>query len=165
MNLVALLSHEKHKHRVLKTLSEIYSSERICYVSTNKPRDSLLPAVEEWLDLQYLYLVDAVTRTVEDEPAPLTNGAYVSSPAALDEIFSHVDRLLSTRKFGAVVFDSLCTLTAYRDADEVRRFIHKLLARVSLAKCEGVFLCVEPTVESWFIEELHKVADKVIRLE
>ena len=76
-----------------------------------------------------------------------------------------MDELLSSRKFGALVFDSLCTLTAYREPDEVKQFVHKLLARVSLARCEGVFICIEPTVESWFIEELHKVADKVLRME
>src|SRR3989344_8851609 len=80
MNLVALLPHEQEKHRVFRTLKEIYSAERICYVSVNKPRETLLPVLEEWLELRSLFLVDAVTRTVQGNPEPFPNGAYVSSP-------------------------------------------------------------------------------------
>ena len=57
MNVIALLPHEGHKSSVLKTLRDIYSSEQICYVTVNKPSETLLPVIEEWLDLQYLYRV------------------------------------------------------------------------------------------------------------
>lgn len=165
MNLIALLPHEKQKYRVLKSLKDVYTSEEICYVTINKPRESLLPVLEEWFDLQYIYLIDAVTRTVQDEPEPMPNGAYISSPAAFDELYEHIDKLLSTRQFGALVFDSLCTLTTYKDALEVKRFMHKLLPRVTLAKCEGVFICIRPIVDERFIEVLHMLADKVINFE
>jgi len=165
MNLVALLPHEQEKHRVFRTLKEIYSAERICYVSVNKPRETLLPVLEEWLELRSLFLVDAVTRTVQGNPEPFPNGAYVSSPGALDEIFLKVDELLASGRFGALVFDSLCTLTSFKSEQEVTRFVHKLLARVAVAKCEGIFLCVRPVVQESFIEELYQLADRVVHFD
>lgn len=76
-----------------------------------------------------------------------------------------VDELLSRNEFGALVFDSVCTLFSQGNKMEVLDFLKKLSIMVSVANCECVFLAIKPRIKAELLEELNMVADKVVHLD
>ena len=90
---------------------------------------------------------------------------FVNSPIDFHELFGKVDEVLAREEFGAVIFDSVCTLFSYGSRSDALDFLRRLATRVSIAGCEGVFIAVKPNIEPEMLDRLTIVADRVLYME
>lgn len=168
MNIITILPHEDLRYLVIKDVRDVYrndSKNKICYITLNKPHTSLLEHLtEKNANIARWFFIDAITASVVDNPTGPHNCAFVSSPTAFSEMLNKVDELLRTEEYGAVVFDSVCTLLSYGNEGSLD-FLKKLAVRVSVANCEGIFVAIRPNINTKQLEKLNMVADKVVDLE
>lgn len=168
MNIITVLPHQGYINQVIRDVREVYREDvnnKICYVTLNKPHTSFFEALNsEKANLDRWFVIDAITKSVIKNPSGPYNCAFVNSPIDFDEVLSKVDELLETNKFGAVIFDSVCSLFSHGESEEVIDFLKKLSARISLAKCEGVFIALKNNISLELLNQLNSVADKIIQI-
>ncbi len=169
MNIITVLPHESMMNFVIKDVKDVYREDlrnKICYISLNKSHASLIESlIAEDVDTDRLFIIDAVTKSAVKKPKAQSNCVFVNSPVDFNELFTKVDTLLKKQEIGAVVFDSICTLSAYRDKKEVVDFLRKFAARVAVAQCEGVFVAIKHNIEPEMLDKLTMVADRVLYME
>ena len=168
MNIITVVPHDGLRSRIIKDVRDVYRDEaknKICYITLNKPHTSLLEhLIEEKANISRWYFIDAITSTVVKNPKGPSNCAFVSSPTAFSEVLAKVDELLGSDEFGAMVFDSVCTLISFGHS-ETMDFLKKLSTRVSVANCEGVFMAFRTNINQENLNRLYAVADKIVDLD
>ena len=169
MNIVTVLPHERMMNFIIKDVRDVYREDlknKICYISLNKSHTSLMQSlIDENANVDRFFIVDAVTRGAVKDPQVPSNCVFVNSPADFDELFRKIDKVLAKDEFGAVVFDSVCTLFSHGENKEVLSFLIRLATRVSVAACEGVFVAIKPNIEPEILDRLTIVADRVFFME
>ncbi|MFH1398816.1 MAG: hypothetical protein ABIG95_01775 [Candidatus Woesearchaeota archaeon] len=166
MNILTVLPRHQMMDRVIKDVREAYREDKnnkICYITLNRPHRSVVASIENGVDR--FFFVDAITRTVIDNPPFEGNCTFVSSPASFDELLQTVDNLLQKKEYGALVFDSVCTLFSYADTEAVLKFLRKLAIAVDVADCEGVFVAIKPNISAEILDQLGIVTDRTIYLD
>ena len=169
MNILTVVPHRAYMSRVVKDVRDAYSSEHnnmICYVTLNRPHKSVVASLDDGETvMERFFFVDAITKTVVDNPEMVNNCSFVSSPSSFDEMLTTVEKIIENKEFGAVVFDSVCTLFSYAHPEVVLKFLRKLAIAVDIADCEGVFVAIKPNIRQEIIDRLDVVADKVIYMD
>lgn len=166
MNIITVLPHQGYMNQVIKDVRDVYREDvnnKLCYVTLNKPHTSFFEGLNsEKANLNRWFVIDAITKSVIKEPSGPENCIFIDHPIKFDEVLSKVDETLQDGNYGAVVFDSVCSLFSHGHSDDVLNFLRKLSARVSLAKCEGVFVALKSNITSERLNQLNIVADKII---
>lgn len=169
MNIITVLPHEGVMKRVIRDIRDVYREDlrnKICYITLNKPQTSLIESlIQDKANLNRFFIIDAITKSVVKDPKGPNNCVFVNSPIDFEELFSKVDEILNREEFGAVVFDSVCTLFSYGDQSDVLNFLRMLALRVSIADCEGIFVAIKPNIKPEILEQLNDVADKFVYLD
>lgn len=153
--------YTQHLMGILKTLSERYSS--ICYVSLNRPCNSILENLREnSIDTKKFYFIDTITKTAKI-PEPVNYCTYISSPGALTEISLAVSSFFdSDGKADCLIFDSLSTLFVHESESAITKFVHFLMAKMKVVGCDAYFTVLKTDESSTLIKDIHMFADQVI---
>lgn len=153
---------EKMKE-IAKTVSEL--SERLCYVTLNKPYKTLLKDFEKSkIDSNKFFFIDCVTKKVKEEKVK-EQVVYVSSPKALTEINIVMKKVLNAGKVNSTIFDSLSTLLVYEGSHAVVRFAHSIISMFRTLGSKGILISLEEDLHSELIKDLNMFVDKVVELE
>jgi len=135
------------------------------YVTINKPFDSLRTWLEKnGIDVDKLFFIDAVTRTVSEKSMLTEKCLFISSPTNLTDLSISLTQILENpkpeKKF--ILIDSLSTLLVYNSSETVLQFVHFISSRIRMTRILGVFLCLEEEKSKKVISSLSQFCDKVI---
>ncbi len=165
MNILTLVPFEGFVPIMTEIIKGVYrdtGDKKICYISLNKPVKAMLATFHgEGLAVERFHIIDAVTKMAISTPKPMENTTYVSSPAALGEIYSAFSQLLEQEDFGAVIVDSISTILVYEQPSVVIKFLHMLITKASIKGCHGAFICLKEDMNVQLLRELNMIVDVV----
>lgn len=148
---------------VTKQLASSYSI--ICYVSLNKPYNSLMKNFEDNnIDKNKFFIIDATSKPFK-QIQESENCIFISSISAIGELNIAVAKVLKKGKFEALIFDSLSTMLIYHDAGTVTKFIQNLIREIRMVNCTAVFTCLEGDSQTSLIKEMGMFIDRVIEMK
>lgn len=135
------------------------------YVTINKPFDSLSAWLEKNnIDVNKLFFIDAVTRTVAERSVLTEKCLFISSPTNLTDLSISLVQILKNpkpeKKF--ILLDSLSTLLIYNSPETVLQFVHFISSRIRMSRILGMFLCLEEEKSKKVISSLSQFCDKVV---
>ncbi len=165
MNILTLVPFEGFVPIMTQIIKGVYQDtgdKKICYISLNKPVKAMLATFQgEGLNIERFHIIDAVTKMAIASPKPVENTTYVSSPAALGEIYSAFSQLLDQEDFGAVILDSISTILVYEQPGVALKFLHMLITKASVKGCHGAFICLKEDMDAQLLRELNMLVDVV----
>lgn len=164
--IVLIIPNDQYMERIVDVAKEVaVDSQKICYVTLNRPYDSLIETLKSAnVDTSKFFFVDGITKTAEAPPS-IENCEFVSSPSALTELSLTTSDLLDSQKYDYIIFDSLSTLLVYESEIVVTKFIHFLMSKVRIVGCKAIFTCLKQDADSVLIKDLNMFADKIIEME
>jgi archaellum biogenesis ATPase FlaH len=153
--------YTQHLLGILKTLSERY--KLICYVSMNKPCNSLLDLMKEnVIDTSKFYFIDCITKTAKI-PEQVNYCTYISSPSALTEISLAVSNyFMNEAGADCFIFDSLSTLYVHESESTITKFVHYLMAKLKVVGCDSYFTVLKTDENSTLMKDVHMFADQIV---
>jgi archaellum biogenesis ATPase FlaH len=165
VNILTLIPPQEYAskvHMVLKDAQD--TSSKTVYVSLNKTYNSLLGQFKQAnVDVDKIMFIDTISATVID-PKPVSNCIFLSSPDDIKSLQDGIMKAAKTTGADLMVFDSLSSLTTYKDYDEILKFITKILAGLSLSGCSTLLTCLKSDEEAPLIAQVRMKVDKTIDL-
>jgi len=147
---------------ITKTVSLL--SERICYVTLNRPCKTLLKDFEEnKIDSGKFFFVDCVTKKVKEEEEG-EQVVYVSSPKALTEMSIVMKKLLEAGEIETTIFDSLSTLLVYEDPHVIVKFAHSIISMFRTLGSKGILISLKDDMKSEVVKDLNMFVDEVVEV-
>jgi KaiC/GvpD/RAD55 family RecA-like ATPase len=113
------------------------------------------------VDLEKLFIVDAVTSSFTREKAP-ERVTFVPSPDALTDLNIAIIEIIKNEKCDYLVFDSISTLLTYRNDTLVARFTDFVVGKVKELKSKAIFTCLNGDSKTQAIQEISLHVNKVI---
>ena len=165
--IVLVIPEHDYTERLVKVVHDLVDLDlRICYVSLNRPHNTLMSSFKkEGISIDKMFVVDAITRTAM-VPPECSSCDYVSSPGALTELSVAISKVMDRKEgFGYIIFDSLSTLLVYESDTTIAKFVHFLMAKVRVAGCNAIFTVLKQDADSILVKDINMFADKVIDME
>jgi len=135
------------------------------YITVNKPFDSLRTWLKKnGIDVDKLFFIDAVTRTIAERAMLTEKCLFISSPTNLTDLSISLAQILKNpkpeKKF--ILLDSLSTLLIYNSPETVLQFVHFISSKMRMSRILGLFLCLEEEKSKKVISSLSQFCDKVV---
>jgi len=106
--LLSVFSSEYYSKLMINLLQNLENG-KICYVTLNRPTDSLIRRFElNKISTKNIFFIDAITRSISGDKE-FDKGILVSSPSALTELSIAISEVQKTKKFDMLI--SLFDLT------------------------------------------------------
>jgi archaellum biogenesis ATPase FlaH len=152
-------AYKKKEMRLVKVLSKKYGA--ICYVNINRPFGSLIKEMEKnKIKEETFFFIDTTTAKSATEHERCI---YLESPSALTNLSIMIKKTLNTKKFDALLFDSLSSLLTFHNVDTLTKFIHDLFSVVKKAGVAAIFTMQAGTNEK-LTSDIGMFADHVIEV-
>jgi hypothetical protein len=139
---------------VIKTADA--GSKKICYVSLNKPYSSII------INLKANFFIDVLTSTVK-APEPVSSCEFVQSPGALTDISLAFSKAIGEKGCDNVLFDTISTLTIYKDIGEIIKFTQNLMTKARVSNVKSIYIALKEDSEE-LVKDLTMFVDGVIEL-
>lgn len=148
--------------KITKAISE--ENERICYVTINKPYNTILKTLEKArVETKKIFFIDAVTKKVKEEKSS-EQVIYVSSPKALTEMNIAIKKVMESGNTDVTLFDAISTLLVYDSPASVVRFVHSLISSFRTIGSKGVMVSLKEDSKGELIKDLNMFVDKVLEI-
>ena len=149
-------------NNVITQLPKKLSEKKICYVTLNKTKASLIDLFNRAeINTENMVFIDAITKSIS-QVENTKNCYFVSSPQALTELSIVITEVLQ-QKFDYLIFDLLTTLMIYqREEEPVIRFISNIVNKIKTSDCKGIFYILNIKKHEALIEESFMVMDKIL---
>lgn len=157
-NILVLLIPKNKYAEYLETIVGLIGTKSLCYVSLNRPLDSL-PFLKNNKKSD-LIVIDAVSTGFSKKEFTVFP---VSSPRALTQINIAINKAVK-KGTTKVVFDSLSTFLVYEDSATVIKFSHSVITDVRSSKTKCLFIALKEDTETELVKDLSMFVDKVIEL-
>lgn len=163
--ILILVPNERYSEKI-NDVVEISAnlSEKVCYVSANKPYTTLVKNFEKAkIDTGKFCFIDCVTKC----PSGTEAGGMVvcvSSPKALTEMNIAIKKVLETRRPEITLFDSISTLLIYEDPSVVTRFVHSIISAFRSMGSKAVLISLKDDVKTEFSKDLSMFVDKIFEM-
>ncbi len=157
-----LVSNKNYYSIVKKTAKSVSSmNKRICYVSLNKPYETLSRDFKkESINLKKFFFIDCISKKRKEEGQVI----YVSSPKALTEINIVMKKVIKTGKIESTIFDSLSTLMVYEGSSSVVRFAHSIVSMFRETGSKGILISLRGDMKTDIIKDLNMFVDDVVEV-
>lgn len=156
------------KSKYMSNLMEVIkavdaTSKKICYVSLNKPYNSVISNLKtNNLNIDKYFFIDVLTSTVK-APAPTDNCEFVQSPSALTDISLAFTKAIQEEGCDNALFDAISTLTIYQDIGEIIKFTQNMMTKARVSNVKSVYIALkEDSAE--LVKDLTMFVDGVIEL-
>jgi len=138
-------------------------SKKICYVSLNKPYNSIMDNLRKNnLNMGKYFFIDVLTSTVKT-PILVDNCEFVQSPSALTDISLAFTKAVQEKGCDNVLFDAISTLTIYQDIGEIIKFTQNMMTKARVNNVKSVYIALkEDSAE--LVKDLTMFVDGVIEL-
>ena len=155
---ISVLKKEYFNESVFEVMKKM-SDKKICYVTLNKPAESIIKAFENRkIQTKNLFFIDAVSKSLGKKD--LKNANFLSSPAALAEINAVAETSINSGFFDVMLIDSLSTLKNYIQDDNALALTTQITNKLKKAGMKGIFLCLEEDMSSKQV--IDSTVDKVV---
>ena len=162
--LLSVLRKEYYNESIFELMKGL-KDKKLCYVTLNKPSDSLQRAFSiHNIPINNMFFIDAVSQGI-GKGKDKDNTILVSSPFALTELSIAIGETLKTGAFDALLFDSLSTLKLYEMGNSAGRFTSNIMNKIKMEDRKGVFTCLEEDTDSDLIKDSCMNVDKVLNLD
>ncbi len=169
--MLLLIPSQDYNCAFVDIVRELALKGSVCYVTLNKPYDSLRKIFErDGVQLGNIMFIDAISKTFQQTPDHTDSCYFVSSPAALTEL-SLVISIFLRHRFDYLIFDSLTNLLMYEHRIPVAKFVSVLVNKIESSETRAVFYAMDVRDHPGFkdqlelIEESEMFVDKVLTLE
>ena len=164
-NILAVISDSAYASKIHQITQDAEdTSTKTLYVSLNKSYKSLMQSfLRDGRDLTKFFFIDTITATVI-VPKPVPNCTYLPSADNVKALYKGIIKAVKANDIDMVIFDSLSSLTTYRNFDEIAHFVTTLLGSLSLLDCSAVFTCLKSDEESKLIHHMKMKVDKSYEL-
>ncbi len=165
VNILALadnVSEQSYSKNMLQLIRSVKStSNKSLIVSLNKSYKSILYKFEnENLNPDNFVFIDAITLTVM-KPTSSDKCTFLSSPDNTKELFESIIKTIKTMSVSVVIFDSISSLSTYKNIYEVIDFIGKLTGACYVLGCSVIFFCLDNEENERIIQHLGMHVDKI----
>jgi KaiC/GvpD/RAD55 family RecA-like ATPase len=156
--LVLVIPDDDYADSVVKIAGILSDScKRVCYVSLNKPRESIVNKLKDAkVDHSKFFFIDAAGKGIDGKDV-----VYVSSPKALTELSIAINKAFSGSGIDSGLFDSLSTLLVYEESSAVIRFAHSIISAFRSRGAKVVFTCLKGDTKSELIKDLSMFVDSI----
>lgn len=165
-SILLVVPPEQYKSVSLSALKQIYLvTNKMGYISLNKIINPLRKFMStNGIDVDKLYFVDSVTKTVIGNPQTYTNCIYVPSPHDLTKMSIAITKMLKRFSPNFVIFDSVSTLLIYEQSEVSTQFLHSQINKISAHGSKSLFLCLQGNKEEEVIRSLSLIVDLVVKV-
>ncbi len=161
-------SFHKTNMTILRSILKIKNYFGI-YVSISKPYEILIEKLKkEKIDINRLFFIDAISKSVFDKIEVKENCIYIPSPQSLTDLAIVISRIVESmkRKENKFLFlDSLSTLLMYNKPEVVAQFVHFLVTRLRFFGLIGIIISIEKQIDEKLLYLLIEICDKVWEVE
>jgi archaellum biogenesis ATPase FlaH len=165
VNILAIISNYTYQGKIYQIVKDAEkTNDKILYVSLNKTYKTLLVQFkQDNIDLSKFFFIDVITVTVID-PKPAENCLFLPSADDVRALYAGIIKTVKEKGIDMVIFDSLSSLTTYKNSDEIVHFVTTLLGSLSLLDCSAVFTCLLTDVDARLIQHVKMKVDKSYEL-
>lgn len=162
--ILVVFPKSQYAHRVIEIVKIIdMVSNKICYVSLNKPYNSIIENLKaNNLNVDKYFFIDVLTSTVKT-PEHADNCEFVQSPSALTDISLAFTKAVQEKGCDNTLFDAISTLTIYQDIGEIIKFTQNLMTKARVNNVKSVYIALKEDSEE-FVKDLTMFVDGVIEL-
>lgn len=138
------------------------------YITINQPYKTLNDLfADRGLDIEKIFFIDSITKTIKGEPKREENCLFISSPQGLTELGIAVSEAMGSLKTekNFLFLDSLSTLLIYNSTGSIAKFSHFLMNKIRLSNVTGIFISIEKEMDRKLISQLSQFSDRTISLK
>jgi len=158
-----IVDSSRYNDAVVEALKSLPNDGNLVYITSNKTASSLENFLKnKSIEFKNLVIVDCITRTIRDV-RDKDNIIYIDSPKALSDLSFVLSGILSKRKRGYIVLDSLNTLLVYQDKPIVARFILNIANKIRDSTFKSVIFAADANEHKDFLKEIGIFVDKVVK--
>ncbi len=150
-------------------LLKYYISEKkhgVVYVTVNKPFSTLIGNIKkEKIDLNKIFVIDAVTPRKFINVERAENTVFISSPKELTNI--SITTTSTIKKFTmakVLIFDSVSTLLFHNSFEATKDFIKFISRKMKELKITFEMICIKDMTDEKMISQLSAFVDKIIEI-
>lgn len=160
--ILVIIDSMRYNETILDTLKAISNKGNLVYITLNKTASSLENLFrEKSISFRNIVIVDCITRTIK-ETKDRGGIIYIDSPRELSDLSFVLGGILSRKKKGYVILDSLTTLLVYQDKPIVARFILNMANRIRESTFRSIIFAADVSEHRDFLKEVSIFVDKVI---
>jgi len=156
---------EKYNEKLMDVIKAVDSaSNRICYVSLNKPYNSIVKMLQaNNLQVVKYFFIDVLTSSVQS-PVQVDNCEFVQSPSALTDISLAFTKAIQEKQCDLALFDAISTLTIYEGIGEIIKFTQNLMTKARVMGVKSVYIALKED-SGELVKDLSMFVDGVVELE
>lgn len=161
VNILAIISDSMYQSKIYQIVKDAErTSSKTVYVSLNKTYKSLLASFEnDSIDNSKFFFLDTITSTLITTQ-DTENCSFLDGPENLKELYSGIIKAVKSTEADLLIFDSLSSLTTYKNLDQIIHFVTILLGSLSLLYCSAIFTCLDTDKDSQLIKHMKMKVDK-----
>lgn len=155
--IVFQISKKDYITKTLGITSAISKTQKnICYVTLNKPYESLIKSFDEKkIDTKDLMFIDGASGMMKSTGKVI----FIQSPKSLTEL--SIDMVGLLKKVDSFVFDSLSTLLIYEDSMTAIKFVHSIVSKIRVSGKRCVFFALKEDSGTDMMKDINMFVDKV----
>lgn len=143
-----------------KNYKQIYY---LSYVTLSKPYHALVKHFKfRKIDAKRFFFIDCITKSVIKRPKKVKNCVFVPN---LTDLKKTLRKILQSKKFDILIFDSLSSLLVYEKEQPAAKFLHELSVMIKCLKRKAIFIILEKDVEKSVIKHFGMLTDKTLWLK
>ena len=149
---------------VVTSVAKKLSKKRVCYVTLNKTVNALKESFKKKrINTDNFLFIDAISKTIKEEPDQMEGCYFVSSPGSLTELSILISRVIR-HNFDYIIFDSLTNMLIYEKKAPVIKFISSIINKIRESNTKSVLYSLDVDQHSEVIQQTTMFVDKVIDL-
>jgi archaellum biogenesis ATPase FlaH len=161
VNILAIISSYRYPGKICQIAIDVEKiNNKILYVSLNKTYKTLLAQFkQDNISLDKFFFIDVITATVM-EPKPVENCLFLPTADDVKALHAGIIKIVKEKGIDMVIFDSLSSLTTYKNTDEIVDFVTTLLGSLSVLDCSAIFTCLLTDEDAPLIQHVKMKVDK-----
>jgi KaiC/GvpD/RAD55 family RecA-like ATPase len=140
--LLLMINESEYENNLLNTLKQM-GKEKICYVCLASTYEDVVKSFKEKsINPDRFFFIDTLSSHYGKSQGT-KNCAFVSSPAALDDLGKAIKRAVEKEKCGIIIFDTISSLLIYQEGASIVRFTNNLVAGKEQEHIKKVFIVLK----------------------
>jgi len=159
--ILLLMPSIEYNEDIIDVVKQI-ADKNVLYITLNKTFHSLQETFKKNnIDIKNIVFLDAISKTITNEPPQTKSCYYISSPEHLTELSIIIDKFIK-HGYDYLIFDSLTNLLIYSKKAPVAAFVSRTINKIKASKTKAVFYALSVKEQEELINETSMFVDKVV---